>query len=71
MVKTIGRWSTKKSPDEEKEKAAIKEIHQRNTPDGKYGGGGSVHDWQQVMSQFLEGLKLLRVSFSIVSSSCL
>jgi hypothetical protein len=46
MVKTIGRWSTRKSADEEKEKAVIKELRQRNTPDGKYGGGGSVHDWQ-------------------------
>jgi hypothetical protein len=28
MVKTIGRWSTRKSADEEKEKATIKEIRQ-------------------------------------------
>jgi hypothetical protein len=28
MVKTINRWSTRKSTDEEKEKAAIKEIRQ-------------------------------------------
>jgi hypothetical protein len=28
MVKTIDRWSTRKSTDEEKEKEAIKEIRQ-------------------------------------------
>jgi hypothetical protein len=28
MVKTIGRWSTRKSNDEKKDKEAIEEIHQ-------------------------------------------
>jgi hypothetical protein len=32
---------------------------QINTPDGKYSGGGSVHGWQRVKSQYLEGLRLL------------
>jgi hypothetical protein len=36
---------------------------QRNAPDGKFGGGGSIHDWQRVKSQFLEGLRLLRETF--------
>jgi hypothetical protein len=40
----------------------------RNTPYRKYDGGGSVHDWKRVKSQFLEGLRLLRESFSIFSS---
>jgi hypothetical protein len=43
---------------------------QSDTPEGKHGGGGSIHDWQRVKSQFL-GLRLLRESFSIFSSSYL
>jgi hypothetical protein len=34
----IGRWT--------KEKAVIKEVHQKESN----GGGGSIHDWQQVKS---------------------
>jgi hypothetical protein len=45
MVQPIGRWSTRESTDGEK-KAGIKEIHQKE----KQGGGGSIHDWQQVKS---------------------
>jgi hypothetical protein len=26
--------------------------NQEDTPKGKYGGGRSIHDWQQVKSQF-------------------
>jgi hypothetical protein len=29
---------------------------QTSTPKGKHGGGGSIHDWQRVKSQFLEDL---------------
>jgi hypothetical protein len=31
LVKTIGRWSTRKSDDEEKEKAVIKEVCQKES----------------------------------------
>jgi hypothetical protein len=55
----ISRWR--------KKKAVIKEVRQKESN----GGGGSVHDWQWVKSQFLEGLRLLRESFSIFSSFCL
>jgi hypothetical protein len=27
--------------------------NQGDTPEGKHGGGGSIHDWQRVKSQFL------------------
>jgi hypothetical protein len=46
-------------------------VFKKNALDGKYGEGGSVHDWQRVKSQFLEGFRLLRESFSIFSSFCL
>jgi hypothetical protein len=42
--------------------------NQKSTPKGRHGGGGSIHDWQWVKSQFLEGLRLLRESFSIDAS---
>jgi hypothetical protein len=31
LVKTIGRWSTRKSDNEGKEKAAIKEVRQKES----------------------------------------
>jgi hypothetical protein len=46
-----------------KEKAVIKEVRQKESN----GGDGLVHDLQQVKSQFLEGLRLLREFFSIFS----
>jgi hypothetical protein len=61
QVRAIGRWQTRGSADGHEEGGI-----QRNTPDGKYGGGRSVHDWQQVKILFLEGLRLLRESFSIL-----
>jgi hypothetical protein len=54
----IGRWR--------REKVVIK-VRQKESN----GGGGSVHDWQWVKNQFLEGLRLLQESFSIFSSFCL
>jgi hypothetical protein len=47
QVRAIGRWQTKGSAHMHEEDGI-----QRSTPDGKYGGGGSVHDWQRVKSQF-------------------
>jgi hypothetical protein len=63
QVGVIGLWQTRGSVDGHEEGGI-----QRNMPDGKYGGGGSIRDWQQVKSQFLECLRLLRESFSIFSS---
>jgi hypothetical protein len=65
-VRAIGRRLTRRSVDG-REEGGI----QRDTPKGKHGGGGSIHDWQRVKSWFLEGLRLLRESFSIFSSFCL
>jgi hypothetical protein len=45
---SIGRWSTKGSNDEEKEGG-----NQGVTPEGKFGGGGSVYDWQRVKKSVL------------------
>jgi hypothetical protein len=46
QVRAIG-WQTRGSVDGHEEGGI-----QRNTLDGKYGGGGSVHDWQRVKSRF-------------------
>jgi hypothetical protein len=56
VSREIDRWR--------KEKAVIKEVREKESN----GGGGSVHDWQRVKSQFLQGLRLMRESFSIFSS---
>jgi hypothetical protein len=40
QVRAIGRWQTRGSADGHEEGGI-----QRNMPDRKYGGGGSVHDW--------------------------
>jgi hypothetical protein len=61
QVRAIGRWQAKGLADGHEEGGI-----QGNTPDRKYGGDGLVHDWQRVKSQFLEGLRLLRESFSIL-----
>jgi hypothetical protein len=42
-VKTINRWSTGGSSDEKK-----KSGNQGDAPEGKHGGGGSIHDWERV-----------------------
>jgi hypothetical protein len=64
-VRAIGRWQTRGSADRHEEGGI-----QRNSPDGKYGGEGSVHGWRRVKSPFLEGLRLLKESFYIFSSFC-
>jgi hypothetical protein len=45
QVRVIGRWQTRGLADGHEEGGI-----QRNTPDGKYGGGGSIHSWQRVKS---------------------
>jgi hypothetical protein len=79
-VNTIRRWLEGSNPDSgpigqnnrpmvsweidrwRKEKVVIKEVRQKESN----GGGRSVHDWQRVKSQFLEGLRFLRESFYIL-----
>jgi hypothetical protein len=39
-VKPIGRWLTRGSANGKKE-----DSNQEDAPEGKHGGGGSVHDW--------------------------
>jgi hypothetical protein len=41
QIRAIGRWQPRGSTDRHEEGGI-----QRNTPHGKYGEGGSVHDWQ-------------------------
>jgi hypothetical protein len=43
LDKLIGQWSTRGSVDGEEDGG-----NQGDTPEGKHGGGGSVHDWQRV-----------------------
>jgi hypothetical protein len=61
-VKTIGRWSTRGSADEEEEGS-----NQENTLEGKHGGGGSIYDWRRVKESVLGCFWLMRESFSIFS----
>jgi hypothetical protein len=63
MVRKIQlwRWASwlERSADSQSEESTDEEEKggiQRLTPDGKHGGDGSIHDWQRVKSQFLEGL---------------
>jgi hypothetical protein len=42
-VKLIGQWSTGGSADGKEEGG-----NQEDAPEGKHGGGRSVHDWRQV-----------------------
>jgi hypothetical protein len=62
-VRVISRWQTRGSADGY-EGGGI----QRNTLDGKHRGGGSIYDCRWVEKSVLEGLRLLRESFSIFSS---
>jgi hypothetical protein len=43
LIKAISWWSARRSADEER-----KGGNQRDTPEGKHGGGGSIHDCQRV-----------------------
>jgi hypothetical protein len=45
QVRVIGRWQTRESTDGHEEGGI-----QRNTPNGNYGGGGTIHGWQRVKS---------------------
>jgi hypothetical protein len=57
----IGWWQARGSADGHEE-----DDIQGHTLDRKYGGGRSAHDWRRVKSQFLEGLRLRRESFTIL-----
>jgi hypothetical protein len=48
VIQPIGRWSTRGSVDGKKEGGK-----QGDMPEGKHGGGGSIHDWQWVKESLL------------------
>jgi hypothetical protein len=68
----IRRWSEEFNPDKWASGSESTNRHEegsirRSTPKGKHGGGGSIHDWQRVESQFLDSCKcpfIFLVSFA-------